>query len=119
MDQGLLRGSGADFSSFSPRPEFRRRPGTWGGEDRRREGVPLGTGAGAGYRKAQGSPGFCPSTKDTGLLARGGWLHWANSTWDGRVRAGFWGNFTAGGPGWKAAPSTLRGRLVDTGGVLI
>src|SRR5205085_5698166 len=119
MDQGLLRGSGADFSSFSPRPEFRWRPGTWGGEDRRREGVPLGTGTGAGYGKAQDSPGFRPGTKDTGLLAGGGRFHWANSTRGGRVRAGLWGNFTAGGPGWQAAPSTLRERPVDTGGVSI
>src|SRR5437660_3301124 len=115
MDQGLLRCSGAHFSSFSPRLEFRRKPGTWGGEDRRREGVPLGTGAGAGYGKAQGSPGFRPSAKDTSLLAGGGRLHWANSTRGGRVRAEFWDNFTAGGPGWQAAPSMLRERPVDTG----
>src|SRR5437660_12753607 len=110
MDQGLLRGSGADFSSFSPRPEFRWRPGTWGGEDRRREGFALGTGAGAGYGKAQGSPGFRLGAKDTGLLAGGGRVHWANSTRGGRVRAGCWGNVTAGGPGWQVAPGTRRGR---------
>src|SRR5437660_12484340 len=99
MDQGFLRGSGADFSSFPPRPEFWRRPGTWGGEDRRREGVPLGTGAGAGYGKAQGNSGLRSSVEDVVLLARGGWVCGADSVRGGRVQAGFWGNFTAGGPG--------------------
>src|SRR5947209_620419 len=119
MDQGLLRGSRADFSSFSPRLEFQRIPGTRGGEDRRREGVLLGTGAGADHGKAQDSPGLRSGVEDIVLLARGGWFCGADSVRGGCVRAGFWGNFTAGGPEWQAAPSTLRERPVDTGEVSI
>src|SRR5205085_9640070 len=54
---------------------------------------------------------LCYSPEEDGFVA--------DSVRGGCVRAGFWGNFTAGGPGWQAAPSTLRERPVDTSGVSI